>query len=143
MDTEYKNFSPIFSIFNKKVHIKGLSLYHSFVGKLGEKQGRQADFLNRIIRLLQQGKEGSKNKRGGYLKRNMKVNHLRNHYSDYVFMFIKKYINEIDKSMYIGDIGAGHLRNLKLFEELGFNNLFAMDREATDNPLKVKLKQFS
>lgn len=57
-------------------------------------------------------------------------------------MFIKRYINEIDTSMKVGDMGAGHLRNLKLFEELGFHNLYAMDREKTDNPLGVNLKQF-
>lgn len=57
-------------------------------------------------------------------------------------MFIKIYINELDTSMRIGDMGAGHLRNLKLFEELGFCNLYALDREKTDNPMKVNLKEF-
>lgn len=72
----------------------------------------------------------------------MQVNHLRNHYSDYVFMFMKTYINQLDLKMNIGDIGAGHFRNLKLFEELGFENLYAVDREDTDNPLGVILKEF-
>lgn len=81
--------------------------------------------------------------KGGFvLKRNMQINHLRNHYSKYVFTFIKKYIDEININMKIGDIGAGHLRNLKLFEELGFKNLYAIDRESTDNPLEVELKKY-
>ena len=81
-------------------------------------------------------------KGGGNIKRNMHVNHLRNGYSAYVFSFFKKHIKSLDTEMKIGDIGAGHLRNLKLFEELGFKNLYAMDREKTDNPLKVNLKRF-
>lgn len=72
----------------------------------------------------------------------MLVNHLRNHYSDYVFLFIKRYIDELSIDMKIGDMGAGHLRNLKLFEKLGFYNLYALDKEKTDNPLKVNLKEF-
>lgn len=81
-------------------------------------------------------------KEGGLIKRKMQINHLRNHYSEYVFLFIKKHINEINLDMKICDVGAGHLRNLKLFEELGFNNLYAVDRENTDNPLEVNLKKF-
>lgn len=44
--------------------------------------------------------------------------------------------------MKVLDVGAGHLRNLKLFDELGFKNLYALDLETTDNPLKVSLKDF-
>lgn len=76
------------------------------------------------------------------MKRQMQINHLRNHYSDYVFMFIKKNIDHLNRSMKILDVGAGHLRNLKLFEELGFKSLYAIDRELTDNPLSVNLKEF-
>lgn len=76
------------------------------------------------------------------MKRQMQINHLRNHYSDYVFMFIKNYIDLLNPNMKIGDIGAGHLRNLKLFEELGFSNLYAIDKELTDNPLEVNLIKF-
>ena len=72
----------------------------------------------------------------------MKINHLRNHYSNYVFMFIKKYIDQLNTSMKVFDAGAGHFRNLKLFQELGFNNLYALDIEDTDNPLEVNLKDF-
>lgn len=57
-------------------------------------------------------------------------------------MFIRKHVDQIDKSLRVGDIGAGHLRNLKLFEDLGFTDLYAVDRETTDNPLAVKLKEF-
>lgn len=76
------------------------------------------------------------------MKRQMQINHLRNHYSDYVFMFIKRYINILNPNMKVGDIGAGHLRNLRLFEELGFSDLYAIDRELTDNPLDVNLTKF-
>lgn len=76
------------------------------------------------------------------MKRKMQINHLRNHYSDYVFLFIKRYIAQINNEMIVGDIGAGHLRNLKLFEELGFKNLYAVDKDNTDNPLSVNLKDF-
>ncbi len=57
-------------------------------------------------------------------------------------MFIKNYINELTTGMEIVDIGAGHLRNLKLFQELGFENLYALDKDYTDNPLNVDLKKF-
>lgn len=76
------------------------------------------------------------------MKREMQINHLRNHYSDYVFKFIKKYIDEINTDMRVADIGAGHLRNLRLFQELGFKKLYAIDKENTDNPLNVNLKIF-
>lgn len=75
-------------------------------------------------------------------KRKMKVNHLRNHYSNFNLAFVKKYVNHLNIEMKIGDIGAGHLRNLKLFQELGFKNLYGVDREDTDNPLSVKVKKF-
>ncbi len=72
----------------------------------------------------------------------MKLNHLKNGYSGYVFMFLKKYAKYLNLEMKIGDIGAGHLRNLKLFYDLGFKKLYALDREKTDNPLNVDLKKF-
>lgn len=77
-----------------------------------------------------------------FMKRDMQVNHLRNHYSKYLFMFIKRYVDELNVNMKIVDIGAGHFRNMKLFEELGFRNLYALDKENTDNPLKVNLIDF-
>ena len=76
------------------------------------------------------------------MTREMKINHLKNHYSDYVLMFLKKYAKELSIQMKVGDIGAGHLRNLKLFEILKFKKLYALDREETDNPLNVNLKEF-
>ncbi len=57
-------------------------------------------------------------------------------------MFIKNYIDELNVNMKVADIGAGHFRNLKLFQELGFENLYALDKDDTDNPLNVNLKQF-
>ena len=76
------------------------------------------------------------------MTRELKINHLKNHYSDYVLMFLKKYAKELSTQMKVGDIGAGHLRNLKLFELLKFEKLYALDREETDNPLNVNLKEF-
>lgn len=74
--------------------------------------------------------------------REMQINHLRNYYSRYVFQFVKKYIDELYLDMKIIDIGAGHLRNLKLLQEFGFKNLYALDKEDTDNPLRVNLEDF-
>jgi hypothetical protein len=76
------------------------------------------------------------------MTREMKINHLKNGYSDYVIMFLKKHAKELSLQMRVGDIGAGHLRNLKLFEILKFKNLYALDREETDNPLEVNLSKF-
>ena len=76
------------------------------------------------------------------MTRKMKINHLKNHYSDYVLMFLKKYAKELSTQMKVGDIGAGHLRNLKLFELLKFEKLYAVDREETENPLDINLSEF-
>lgn len=75
-------------------------------------------------------------------KRKMPICHLRNKYSDYVFLFLKRYIDELNIKNKIMDIGAGHFRNLNLFYKLGFNELYALDKEPTDNPLRVQLKEF-
>lgn len=68
-------------------------------------------------------------------------NHLKNKYSSYVFSFIKKYHKELsihdDKIL---DVGCGHARNLKLFEELGFKKLYGFDINKTDNPLHVNFE---
>jgi len=74
--------------------------------------------------------------------RKMQINHLRNYYSKYVFQFVTKYIDDLNLDMKIIDAGAGHLRNLKLLQEFGFKNLYALDKEETDNPLKVDLREF-
>jgi hypothetical protein len=81
-------------------------------------------------------------KGGGCVQRKMRINHLKNGYSDYVFMFLKKYHKQLNRKMKVGDIGAGHLRNLKLFDDLKFKEIYALDREKTDNPLNVNLTKF-
>lgn len=68
----------------------------------------------------------------------MKVPHLRNHYSDLVFQFVKENTDELFTGMSILDVGTGHMRNLKLFEMLGFKELYGLDLDYTDNPLAVK-----
>ena len=76
------------------------------------------------------------------MSRLMKVPHLRNHYSDLVFQFVKENTDELFTGMSILDVGTGHMRNLKLFEMLGFKELYALDLDPTDNPLAVKYKSF-
>lgn len=68
------------------------------------------------------------------------TNHLTNHYSDHVFSFIKRYADELNTNQNILDVGCGHCRNLRLFQELGFNKLFGIDRNKTNNPLGVNFK---
>lgn len=56
-------------------------------------------------------------------------NHLRNHYSNYNLLFLKRYFNELNiKDNKILDVGTGHFRNLKLFYEVGFKNLWGIDK---------------
>lgn len=73
---------------------------------------------------------------------NQKViaNHLKKGYSDYVFQFIKKYYRNLNIDSKILDAGAGHYRNLKLFYDLNFKNLYAVDIEQNENLLKVPVK---
>lgn len=68
------------------------------------------------------------------------TNHLTNHYSDFVFQFLLNYGKELDPKIKILDVGCGHYRNLKLFQELGFENLFGIDRNASNNPLNVQVE---
>ncbi|MGK0469366.1 MAG: hypothetical protein ACJAX4_004727, partial [Clostridium sp.] len=39
-------------------------------------------------------------------------NHLRNHYSNYNLLFLKRYFNELNIKDKILDVGTGHFRNL-------------------------------
>lgn len=73
------------------------------------------------------------------MKEEIMSNHLKNGYSNYVFLFIKKHNNDLFINDKILDVGAGHYRNLKLFHELGFKNLHAIDIVKSNNPLKVPL----
>lgn len=65
-------------------------------------------------------------------------NHLRNHYSNYNLLFLKRYCDELNvKDTKILDVGTGHYRNLRLFYELGFKNLWGIDKN-TPEPLDCK-----
>lgn len=63
-------------------------------------------------------------------------NHLRNGYSNYNLLFLKKYIKELDKSSRILDIGCGHFRNLYLFYKIGFRNLYGIDKLLPEPSIK-------
>jgi tellurite methyltransferase len=76
------------------------------------------------------------------MSRLMQIPHLRNHYSDLVLLFLKNHADELIADMPILDVGTGHMRNLKLFEMLGFKELYALDIDKTDNPLGVNYKSF-
>lgn len=65
-------------------------------------------------------------------------NHLRNGYSDYNLFFLKKYFNQVNLSDNILDVGCGHYRNLYLFYQLGFKNLYGIDKLIPDPSEKPK-----
>ena len=54
-------------------------------------------------------------------------NHLRNGYSDYNLLFLKRHVKELNLNNKILDVGCGHYRNLYLFYQLGFKNLYGID----------------
>ncbi|HEY5523802.1 MAG TPA: class I SAM-dependent methyltransferase [Clostridium sp.] len=65
-------------------------------------------------------------------------NHLRNHYSNYNLLFLKRYFSELNiKDNKILDVGTGHFRNLRLFYEMGFKNLWGIDKNIPE-PLACK-----
>lgn len=55
-------------------------------------------------------------------------NHLKEGYSDYNLLFVKRYHKDLQLSDKILDVGCGHYRNLYLFYKLGFKNLYGIDR---------------
>lgn len=64
-------------------------------------------------------------------------NHLRNHYSNYNLLFLKRYFNELNIKDKVLDVGTGHFRNLKLFYEVGFKDLWGIDKNIPE-PLPHK-----
>ncbi|HEY8889177.1 MAG TPA: class I SAM-dependent methyltransferase [Clostridium sp.] len=60
--------------------------------------------------------------------RTIMCNHLQNGYSDYNLLFLKKYSCELNKNNKVLDVGAGHFRNLKLFNEVGLKKLYGIDK---------------
>lgn len=65
-------------------------------------------------------------------------NHLRNGYSEYNLMFLKRYIDTLNSNNTILDIGCGHYRNLYLFYKIGFRNLYGIDKLIPDPSEKPK-----
>lgn len=55
-------------------------------------------------------------------------NHLKTGYSNYNLFFLKHYYQELSLSNKILDVGCGHYRNLYLFYQLGFKELYGIDR---------------
>lgn len=67
-------------------------------------------------------------------------NHLRDGYSDFNVLFLKKYYSELDLKNKILDVGAGHFRNLKLFNELGFNQLYGIDKNIPEPKFQLDIE---
>lgn len=69
-------------------------------------------------------------------------NHLRDGYSDYNLLFLKRYVNDLNINYKILDVGCGHYRNLYLFYKIGFKNLYGIDRllpDPSEKPKKFKV----
>lgn len=54
-------------------------------------------------------------------------NHLKQGYSSYNLLFLKKYSNELNLNNKILDLGCGHYRNLLLLYKIGFKDLYGVD----------------
>lgn len=65
-------------------------------------------------------------------------NHLKEGYSDYNLLFLKKYNSELKLNNKILDVGCGHYRNLYLFYKVGFKNLYGIDKLTPDPSEKPK-----
>ncbi|NFA44468.1 class I SAM-dependent methyltransferase [Clostridium botulinum] len=55
-------------------------------------------------------------------------NHLKTGYSNYNLFFLKHYYQDLNLNNKILDVGCGHYRNLYLFYQLGFKELYGIDR---------------
>ena len=67
-------------------------------------------------------------------------NHLKNGYSNYNLLFLKRYSKELNKNNKVLDVGTGHFRNLKLFHEVGFSKLYAIDKNIPDSKFNLRIK---
>ena len=67
-------------------------------------------------------------------------NHLKDGYSSYNLLFLKRYCEELNKNYKVLDVGTGHYRNLKLFQELGFTKLYAIDKNVPLSKFNMKVK---
>jgi len=68
----------------------------------------------------------------------MAVPHLIKGYSKYLLEFLADYADELSFEDYFLDVGCGHMRNLKLLIEIGFENLYGLDRELTTHGIPIK-----
>ncbi|MGL6184385.1 MAG: class I SAM-dependent methyltransferase [Clostridium chrysemydis] len=69
-------------------------------------------------------------------------NHLRDGYSNYNLLFLKRYVDELSLEDKILDVGCGHFRNLYLFHQIGFKNLYGIDRllpDPSEKPIDFKV----
>ncbi|HEY5587873.1 MAG TPA: class I SAM-dependent methyltransferase [Candidatus Paceibacterota bacterium] len=60
--------------------------------------------------------------------RTIMCNLLQSGYSNYNLFFLKRYSSELNKNSKVLDVGAGHFRNLKLFNEVGLKKLYGIDK---------------
>ena len=67
-------------------------------------------------------------------------NNLKSGYSRYNLLFLKKYSRDLNRNNNVLDVGAGHFRNLKLFYEVGFTKLYAIDKNIPDSKFNLKIK---
>lgn len=68
-------------------------------------------------------------------------NHLKEGYSDYNLLFLKRYHMDLNLNNKILDVGCGHYRNLYFFYKLGFKNLYGIDM--LDPKPSAKPKKFN
>lgn len=68
-------------------------------------------------------------------------NHLKEGYSDYNLLFLKRHHEELNLNNKILDVGCGHYRNLYFFYKLGFKNLYGIDK--LDPKPSFKPKKFN
>ncbi|MBU3174409.1 class I SAM-dependent methyltransferase [Clostridium estertheticum] len=72
--------------------------------------------------------------------RTIMCNHLQNGYSNYNLLFLKRYSSELNKNSKVLDVGAGHFRNLKLFNEVGLKKLYAIDKNIPQCKFNLNVK---
>lgn len=65
-------------------------------------------------------------------------NHLRKGYSKYNLLFLKRYHSKLELDNKILDVGCGHYRNLRLFYEIGFKELYGVDKNVPEPIFKDK-----
>lgn len=61
--------------------------------------------------------------------KNMKAsfNHLKRYYSEYNLKFLRDNYKQLSADYKVVDLGCGHMRNLRLFYDIGLKNLYGLD----------------